>query len=108
MSRTTRRNKQPLIDSFVGTRDENLKDPWWRNRSRDDLTPEEIYERRVHWFTRDHRSGMFGVPNWYRREHGVFRTRRRERLALHRHTRLDCWETHAPENRQRDSQYFWW
>jgi len=108
MSRTTRRNKKHQIESFVGTREENLRDPWWRLGYRHDLTPEQMYERRVHWYTRDHRSGRFGVPNWYRREHGVFRTRRRETINLHRHLRADSWDNHLPENRQRDSMYYWW
>lgn len=107
MSRTTRRNKKHLIDSFVGTREEALRDPWWRY-GKSDLSPEQVYERRVHWYTRDHRSGRWGVPNWYRREMGVFRTRRKEKLKIHQHLRDDSWDNHVPEGRTRDAKYYWW
>jgi hypothetical protein len=108
MSRTTRRNKQHLIDSYVGTRDECLRDPWWRGWYGQGVSPELAYDRLVARYTRDHRSGRFGVPNWYRREHGVFRTRRKEKIAIHQHLRTDSWDNHLPENRSRDHRYYWW
>lgn len=108
MSRTTRRNKQHLINSYVGTREESLRDPWHRLWNNEHLTPEQKYERHVHWYIRDHRSGKFGIPRWYRHEFGAGLKRRRERAAIHRHTRDDSWDLHLPESRYRDSMYYWW
>lgn len=108
MSRTTRRNKKHLINSFVGTRDECLRDPWWRNGSYGSITPEQAYERRVHWYTRDHRSGRFGVPRWYRHEHGAHAMRRLENHRLRKHVREDTLEVHLPDSRMRNSAYYWW
>lgn len=109
MSRTVRRNKKHLIHSFCGAPDTVQKDPWWVLMRYRDLTPEKAYARNVARYTRDHPSGRFNVPNWYRREHGVFRLRRREKQAIHRHMRADCWESHLPDNRMCESMYqFWW
>lgn len=108
MSRTTRRNKKHLINQFVGTREENLIDPWWRFNYDEGLTHEQMYERRVHWYTRDHRTGRFGVPRWYRQMHGVHLYRRLEKHKLHKHLREDSFDNHLPDPRIRDSMYYWW
>lgn len=56
----------------------------------------------------DHRSGLYGVPRWYRHEHGAWLIRRREKKKLQQHMKEDTWENHQPDSRFRDSKYFWW
>jgi hypothetical protein len=109
MSRTLRRNKPHLITSYVGPRDEFCEDPWRLTEARrDGLSVESLYVRKCRHYTRDRRRGMFGVPAWYRREHGAYLVRRRERVALHQHLRNDTWDVHQPDDRFRDSMYYWW
>lgn len=57
---------------------------------------------------RDHRSGLIGVPRWYRHEHGAWVIRRREKHKLHLHLKNESWEEHLPESRFRDTMYYWW
>lgn len=108
MARTTRRNKKHLIQRHCGTREENVKDPWfvmWRYPT---LTFEQAYARTRARLHRDHRSGRFGVPNWFRRQHGVFKVRHKEKHAIHRHLRDDSWDNHLPDNRVRGAGWYWW
>ncbi|QVD49233.1 hypothetical protein LUCX_163 [Xanthomonas phage vB_XciM_LucasX] len=109
MSRTTRRNNPYLLDRYIGTRAEFCNDSWQIYKAeKKGLTLEKAYQQRLHWFSRDHRSGRFGVPAWYRRLHGAHLIRRHEAAKLHKHLREDSWEVHQPDSRFRDSMYYWW
>lgn len=68
----------------------------------------QVYQKKVAAFTGDTRSGLHGVPRWYRNLHGARPIRRNERAKLHRHLREDCWESHLPDSRFRNSKYYWW
>lgn len=108
MSRTFRRNKKTLIDRHVGTRDENLRDSWWILNRFPTCTAEKAYEKAVARYTRDHHSGHYGVPRWFRRQHGSKQIRLNENHKLHRYLLEDRLEAHAPENRVRDAKWYWW
>lgn len=105
MARTYRRNKKHLVLDHCGTFEETRDDRWWDDAH---LTPEQTYARRVARFTRDHPSGRFGVPHWYRRLHGSKRLRLLELIKLRRHLRDGEWEKHLPENRTRTAKWYWW
>ena len=108
MSRTLRRNKKHLIASSVGSREDNQRDCWWLMHRYPTLTFDQAYDRRRHRYTRDHHSGHFGVPRWYRRRHGSKKLRMREGHLLFLHDREDSWEAHSPDSRCRDAKWYWW
>jgi len=68
----------------------------------------QVYQKKIAAFTGDTRSGLHGVPRWYRHEHGSHYNRRVEKQKLHLHRRRDEWEDHLPESRCRDAMYYWW
>ena len=108
MSRTYRRNKKHLIRLCVGTREENLREPWVPMYRYPTLDFERAYERQKARFTRDHHSGKFGVPRWYRRQLGTKMLRLRETHRLLRCMRDDSWESHAAESRCRNAKWYWY
>lgn len=108
MSRTLRRNKQYLIDQVVGSYEERTRDTWWLNYLYPGLTTDQAYERSVARFTRDHHSGHYGVPRWYRQLHGSHKVRRREKAHLHHCLKEDALDTHLPDSRCRDSFFYFW
>ncbi len=111
MSRTIRRNKKHLIQSYCGNLDELRQEfahgcRWVKDSHI--LGIDRAYQRKVARFTRDHRSGRFGIPRWYRQMHGVHLYRRLEKQKIHKHLREDSFDNHLPEPRIRDSMYYWW
>lgn len=63
MSRTYRRHKKDLIRNYCGPFDEFEKDVQW-NDWRHGGHDRAAYKRFVHWYTRDHHSGIWNVPSW--------------------------------------------
>lgn len=57
---------------------------------------------------RDTRSGLIGVPRWYRHTHGSWPVRRIENHKLFLHLRSGEWDDHMPESRFRQTKYYWW
>lgn len=108
MSRTLRRNKKHLIDRWVGNRETNRADPWWLMYRYPTLTFDQAYERSRSRYTRDHSSGHFGVPRWFRRRHGAKVIRLREKSAIYIHLHDDSWDSHLPDSRCRNAKWFWW
>lgn len=71
-------------------------------------TVKQVYDKRLAAQIGDTRSGLHGVPRWYRHEHGAHYNRRVEKHKLHTHQRRDEWDDHLPESRCRDTKYYWW
>lgn len=109
MSRTTRRNKKYLINAYLGTKSEFCDDPWTQAyAAQQGLTVLQHYQQRKARYTRDHRTGRFGVPRWYRHEHGAHAMRRLEKHRLHRALVTDSLDNHLPDQRMRNSAFYWW
>lgn len=108
MARTTRRNKPHLISSYVGSFDEFLQDPWWLSKRYHGCTMEQAYAQYKARYTRDHRSGRYGVPHWFRRLHGSKDLRLCESHKLHCALRSENWESHLPDSRRRNAKWYWW
>lgn len=110
MSRTFRRNKKHSINSFVGTKEECRQEydqtgfVGWRSR---EGTFEQQYQHRLHWYTRDHRSGRFGVPYWYRRMMRTKPERLSARHQIHLAVRGDL-EEHESLRFPNNAKWFWW
>lgn len=107
MSRTTRRTQKHLIDRWVGSREANHADSWWVMYRYPTCTFEQAYDRCKARYTRDHHSGHYGVPRWYRRRCGSKELRLREQRALHRHWHQDSFDAYSPDNRCRGAGYYW-
>ena len=109
MSRTKRRQEKYRIEQYVAE-EESAKcgrEPYVAPLLRH-LTTEQRLKYHRAWISRDHRSGLFGVPRWYRQLYGCDVVRREEKKKLHRCLRQDCWEDHLPDSRVRDSMFYWW
>lgn len=93
MSRTRRRNNRDIIRQHCGRREDI--DRWDRERwpGRDD---DHVYARRINDFIRDHHSGIYGIPRWWRRQHWTQPLRRDGKRELYRCLQLGSWDDHLP------------
>lgn len=107
MSRTYRRNRQYLIDHWVGRPSEMEEASWWLMSLYPTLTLQQAYDRHRTRYRRDHASGHYGVPRHFRRLHGSKRLRTQEAIKLHRGMRSGEWDNHLPESRARNAAYYW-
>lgn len=120
MSRTLRRIKKHQVLQFCGTFEEFVQ--WelryppiskYRKGSTEfdrhaQLDLHRKYVRKIVRYTRDHHSGHYGVPRWYRQMNGALPMRRRENGAIRRRIENNCWDDHLPESRCRSHRYYWW
>ena len=104
MSRTFRRNNKNQIRRYCGL-PEHIDD--WDRRRYGGNTVEETYKRRVHWFTRDHHSGMFSPPSWFVNLKFNRPQRRAERAKLFHHLQTGEWDNHLPDSRTRGAYRYW-
>ena len=109
MSRTYRRQQKFRINQHVKEEESTHcgLEPYVVPRLRH-LTDDERIKYHRAWISRDHRSGLFGVPRWYRRKYGTEVVRKKEKQELHRCLVQGDWDDHLPDNRVRDSMYYWW
>lgn len=110
MSRTIRRKQSYLTRSYLGPKDDYFYPHpiYWTLEGSPDLTPQQNYDRQCARFHRDHPSGRFGVPRFYRSLYGARLNRRIERAKIHHGIRDDSWDGHFGEPRTRDHAFWNW
>lgn len=104
MSRTFRRNKKHLIFIWCGTLEE--VDDWDRKRFKGH-SDKQIFYKRVHRFTRDHHSGKYGTPRYFRSIYFMRPERRMAYTELQRCIRKGEWDDHLTPKLDRGARRDW-
>lgn len=107
MSRTFRRNKKHLMERQIGDLEHfhrNYSYWMWRYPC---LNIVQIHERVTARYLRDHKSGIFSAPRWFRHQDYNGPERRAERIEIHRCIRADTWDDHLTGHHARGARRQW-